>query len=325
MFYIETGGTDPCRNLAFEEYILKNKTQGEWLMLWQNANTVVIGLNQTAEEEINRPYAEAHAVTVVRRKTGGGAVYHDMGNLNYSFISDTGPLKEMTLQHFTEPVCRALRSMGLEAECSGRNDILVDGKKVSGTAQRIEKGRILHHGTLLFDSDLEAAASALNADPEKFKSKSTKSVRSRIGNIRAALKEDMSLEEFKSRLLKELAAGSLTPCALTEAELREVDISAEVYRSREWTYGRSPRFGYTNKKRFPGGTLQISADVEKGLIRDIAFFGDFMAVRDNSPAVEALRGVSFSPEAVRAALEGLPLGEMFGNLGANEICSLMFD
>lgn len=325
MFYIETGSTDPCWNLAFEEYILKNRTDGEWLMLWQNANTIVIGLNQTAEEEINRAYTDAHVVTVIRRKTGGGAVYHDLGNLNYSFISDTGPLEEMTLQHFTAPVCRALRSMGLDASCSGRNDILVNGKKVSGTAQRIEKHRILHHGTLLFDSDLEAASAALNADPEKFKSKSTKSVRSRIGNIRAALAEDMDMGEFKERLLRELAADGIKPCALTDRELEEVAKMAETYRSREWTYGKSPRFGYTNKRRFDGGTLKVSADVEKGVIKDIAFFGDFMAVRDNTAAVDALKGTVFSPEAVRAVLSGLPVSEMFGGIGPDEICALLFD
>ena len=275
MFYLETGSLDPCYNLAFEEYVLEHKNRGEWLILWQNANTVVIGLNQTAEEEINREYVEAHGVTVVRRKTGGGAVYHDLGNLNYSFISDSGPCETLSIKRFTDPICRALRAMGLEAECSGRNDIMVDGKKISGVAQRVQHGRILHHGTLLFDSDPDAISGALNADPEKFASKSTKSVRARVGNIRDFLREDCTIEEFRSALLRELCADGMVRCALSEDELESVRLLAQKYRSWDWTYGRSPSYGYKNKKRFPGGTLKVTADIRNGILEDICFSGDF--------------------------------------------------
>ncbi|MCF0137642.1 MAG: lipoate--protein ligase [Oscillospiraceae bacterium] len=325
MYYIETGSTDPCYNLAFEEYVLKNRTEGDWLMLWQNDNTVVVGLNQTAQEEINREYVDAMGVNVVRRRTGGGAVYHDLGNLNYSFISDTGALEEMTLQHFSEPVCRALKTMGLDAVCSGRNDILIDGRKISGTAQRIEKNRILYHGTLLFDSDLDAAAAALRADPSKFSSKSTKSVRSRIGNIREMLAEDMTLAEFRSRIMAELAEEDITVCSLDEEELAAVEELALVYRSREWTYGKGPKFGYNNRKRCEGGTLGVSAEIDKGVIQDIMFFGDFMASTDCTAACEVLRGVAFEPEAVIKALSGLELAPMFGGISAGDICGLLFD
>ena len=182
--YLETGSVDPCYNLALEQYVLEHFREGDWLLLWQNANTVVIGLNQNTAEEINAAFVEKHGVTVVRRMTGGGAVYHDLGNLNYSFICDVGNAEELTIRRFTDPVCRALAAMGVDAETSGRNDILVGGKKVSGVAQRITNGRILHHGTLLFDSDPAMIEGALKADPAKFRSKSAKSVRSRVGNIR---------------------------------------------------------------------------------------------------------------------------------------------
>ena len=144
--YIETGSTNPCFNLAFEEYILKNRREGDWLMLWQNANTVVVGLNQNTAEEINAAFVREHNITVVRRTTGGGAVYHDLGNLNYSFITDLGDAASMSIEQFSRPVCRALAAMGVRAEVSGRNDIMVGGKKVSGVALRIYKDRILHHG-----------------------------------------------------------------------------------------------------------------------------------------------------------------------------------
>lgn len=323
MFYLETGSHDPCYNLAFEEYVLGHRTEGEWLILWQNASTVVIGLNQTAEEEINREYVEAHGVAVVRRKTGGGAVYHDLGNLNYSFISDSGPYETLSLRRFTEPICRALGTMGLEAECSGRNDITVGGRKVSGVAQRVQGGRILHHGTLLFDSDPDAIAGALNADPEKFSSKSTKSVRARVGNIRGMLKEDRTLEEFKELLLRELAAGELTRRELAEEELEAVRTLAEKYRSWDWTYARSPGYAYTNKKRFPGGTLGVSADIKNGVLEDVRFSGDFMARRELSEAEAALRGRRFQRPELMEALSGLDIESMFGAISAEEILEVL--
>ena len=162
--------------MAFEEYVLTHRQQGEYLLLWQNDNTIVVGRNQNTAQEIDPAFVEKHHINVVRRSTGGGAVYHDMGNLNYSFITDIGNSERLTMERFTQPVVAALRGLGLHAEASGRNDILVEGRKVSGTAQRLVNGRILHHGTLLFDSRPEMIAGALRVDPAKFASKGAKSV-----------------------------------------------------------------------------------------------------------------------------------------------------
>ena len=151
--YLETGSQDPFYNLAFEETVLRSRRSGEYLLLWQNDNTIVIGQNQNAEGEINRAFVEAHQIHVVRRTTGGGAVYHDLGNLNYSFITDVGDAERLTMERFTRPIVEALQGLGLQAEASGRNDILVEGRKVSGTAQRLLRGRFLYHGTLLFDAN----------------------------------------------------------------------------------------------------------------------------------------------------------------------------
>ena len=204
--YLETHSQNPYYNLAFEEYVLCHRTQGDYLLLWQNDNTIVVGQNQNTEAEINRAFVEQHHINVVRRSTGGGAVYHDLGNLNYSFITDVGD-DGISIRRFTEPVVAALRSLGLNAEASGRNDILVEGRKVSGTAQRLWGDRILHHGTLLFDANADMVAGALQVDPEKFRSKSTKSVRSRIGNIRSFLKQDMDMPAFWSYLKKKRLLG----------------------------------------------------------------------------------------------------------------------
>ena len=221
--YLETGSLDPHYNLAFEEYVLCNRREGEYLLLWQNDNTIVIGQNQNAEAEINRAFGEEHHINVVRRTTGGGAVYHDLGNLNYSFITDAGDSDQLAMERFTRPVVEALKALGLQAEASGRNDILVEGRKVSGTAQRIVKGRILHHGTLLFDANPSMVAGALRVDPEKFRSKSTKSVRSRIGNIRDFLQQDMNLPAFWTFLKEQLAGSGMVTGALMPQELEAVE------------------------------------------------------------------------------------------------------
>ena len=324
--YTETGSLDPCYNLALEQYLLENRREGDWLLLWQNANTVVVGLNQNTEEEINRDFVQVHGITVVRRMTGGGAVYHDLGNLNYSFITDTGDVESLSIQRFTEPVCRALRSFGLEAETSGRNDILVRGKKVSGVAQRIVGNRILHHGTLLFDSDPDMIAGALKTDPEKFRSKSVKSVRSRIGNLRDMLPESITLPEFKMRILSELTRQGLTYETLQEAELAEINrLAEEKYRSPEWTYGRNPDYSYRNRRRFPGGTLEVRMDVQKGTIRDLVFFGDFMATAPMTELTAKLCGTPLKKELLREKLAGAELSAMFGEITERELLALILD
>lgn len=222
MIYFETHSTDPYYNLAFEEYLLANRTSGNLLLLWQNENTVVVGLNQNTAEEINAEFIRSNHIHVVRRMTGGGAVYHDLGNLNYSFISDAGTLENTSIAHFSKRVCHALRRMGIPAEANGRNDILVNGKKVSGTAQRLYRNRILHHGTLLFSSEPQRIAAALTPDPFKFSSKSTKSVQSRVGNLADYLPASVTLTDFWRQLLSLLCEEACFPCELSQIERNNI-------------------------------------------------------------------------------------------------------
>ena len=323
--YLETGSTDPRYNLAFEEYVLTHKREGDYLLLWQNDNTIVIGQNQNAEAEINRAFVEAHHINVVRRMTGGGAVYHDLGNLNYSFITDAGDTEQLAMSAFTGPVVAALQGLGLEAEASGRNDILVSGKKVSGTAQRLARGRILHHGTLLFDSDPAMVCGALNVDPTKFQSKSAKSVRSRVGNIRDYLPEKMDLPAFWNYLKGALAADGFQTACLSEEELAAVRGLKETrYDTWEWNFGRSPRFDLTNKARFSAGGVEVGLSAEKGCITSIAFYGDFLALLPLRPLTDALAGCPFREEDVGAVLDRFPLKEMFGGIRKEELLSLLF-
>ena len=328
LYFMDIRSTDPTYNLALEEYLLLNHTQGEILLLWQNANTIVIGRNQNTEEEINRPFVEEHGITVVRRTTGGGAVYHDMGNLNYSFIQDVGDPETMSIAALAVPVVNALATMGVTAEVSGRNDILVDGKKISGVAQRMAKNRILHHGTLLYASDPDMVAGALKVRQDKFVSKSAKSVRARIGNIRDYVTDPtMTVEVFRERLIQALTESRdvetivLTP----EEEAEIIRLRDEKYRNWDWTYGKSPAYAFKNAARFPGGRLEVEADVEQGIIRDIRFTGDFLALLEVSGAQNALKGVRFDREAVRSALAPLPIREIFGSIGPDEILQLLFD
>jgi len=323
--YLETGSTDPFYNLAFEEVVLRRRQKGDFLILWQNDNTIVVGQNQNAEAEINRSFVEEHGIRVVRRMTGGGTVYHDMGNLNYSFITDAGDREALSIQEFIRPVVNALKGLGLAAEGSGRNDILVAGRKVSGTAQRLMGGRMLHHGTLLFDSDSNMVAGALNVDPAKFVSKSSKSVRSRIGNIREMLPVDMTLPEFWAYLKQELAGSGVVEDTLTGEELEEAEtLRREKYATWEWNFGRSPRFDLINKCRYGGGTLEIGVSVKDGCITQIAFYGDFLAVSSLEELTAALVGCPFRREDMTAVLERFPIDALFGTITKNEVLDTVF-
>lgn len=325
-FYMETHSRDPYYNLAFEEYVLERRTTGSYLLLWQNDNTVVIGLNQNAEEEINRAFVEKHAIRVVRRMTGGGAVYHDLGNLNYSFISDAGERGQLSFRRFVLPVVDALRELGLPAETSGRNDILIDGKKVSGTAQRLLRGRILHHGTLLFDSDPHMIAGALRADPAKFASKSSKSVRGRVGNIRDFLPEDMDLPTFWAYLREKLSGSGIIQAQLDQEDLRAVDaLKQSKYNSWDWNFGKSPPCGITNRRRWAGGTLDVRLSVAEGRIVDIIFYGDFLSLYPLSQLTRELCGCRFRKEDIARILKRHPLELYFGGISMDQIMSTIFD
>ena len=323
--YLETGSQNPYYNLAFEEYVLTHYLEGDFLMLWQNDNTIVIGQNQNTEAEINRAFVEEHKINVIRRGTGGGAVYHDLGNLNYSFISDSDGIDNAALERFSKPIIRALAKLGVTAETSGRNDIQIDGHKVSGTAQRKFKNRILHHGTLLFNANPGMIAGALNVDPEKIKAKGTQSVRSRVGNIHDYLKEEMTLQEFWQFLKVELAGDGVVESQLPEEALKEIDnMRATKYETWEWNYGRSPRYELHNKRRYTGGGLEVFLTANQGVIQDIVFYGDFLSLRSLDELREALKGCAYRTEDVAAVLDRFPLNEFFGFITKEEVLDLVF-
>lgn len=325
-YYLETGSTDPAFNLAFEEYVLRNRKVGNYLILWQNRNAVIIGRNQNAEAEINRSFVEQHDIKVIRRNTGGGAVYHDIGNLNYSFITDAAAPESCNAGQFTAPVVQALQRLGLDAQSSGRNDILVSGRKVSGTAQQLLGGRILHHGTLLFDSNPDMIVGALNPDPTKFQFKGVQSVRSRVGNIRSALCADMDIEAFWSYLKTALSHDGITPTSLSSDELAEIyKLQAAKYDTWEWNFGKSPKFHTCCKQRHPEGLLEIHMDVAEGNIAGIQILGDFLALTDLQPLENALTGCPYKEDSVLRILSELDLRDFLGGITREAFSATLFN
>ena len=314
--------TDPYYNLALEEYLLLNHREGTIGLLWQNDQTIVVGRHQNTIEEINQGYVKEHGIKVVRRTTGGGAVYHDLGNLNYSLITDYDKDgSPPTMSELAYPVIDTLESFGVHASFSGRNDIMIEGKKVSGTAQRIYEERILHHGCLLFESDLSKVSKSLNVRADKFSSKAVKSVRGRVANIRDFLTEDTSIEEFKERLAQHLLGeGSWVELELDQRDKQEIEkLKREKYETWEWNYGLPIKYSAHNYRKFPGGTVEVYLNINKGRIETCQMFGDFMALRPASEVAGKLEECRYRYKDVERILAGLSIEEYFGTVSIGEV------
>jgi len=299
-------------NIASEEYYLESFAE-DIFYLYINKPCIIIGKHQNAYAEINQEYVQNNSIDVVRRNSGGGAVFHDLGNLNYGFITKSGGkgINEI-FREFTEPVLKVLNDLGVPAVFSGRNDLTIEGKKFSGNAQYRSKDRVLIHGTLLFSSDLEQVAKSLNADPRKFADKSVKSVKSRVTNILPYLPVPIAIEEFESIIIKEILArfqGAYV-YELNEHDRRQVESLAEnKYSTWEWTYGKSPEFNYRHTLKYDLGLLDIGVQVEAGIIKEIAVYGDFFGEKDLDDVTLLLKGLPFDRSAVTKALQPVSLTE----------------
>ncbi|HBF41043.1 MAG TPA: lipoate--protein ligase, partial [Anaerolineaceae bacterium] len=292
----------------------KSDLHEDLLLFYINAPSIIIGRHQNTLEEINREYVEEHGIRVVRRLSGGGAVYHDLGNLNFSFITDYRPEDFQNFKKFTEPVVRALQNLGVPAVLTGRNDIEIDEHKVSGNAQYISRGRIVSHGTLLFNSDLSHVSEALNVHETKMASKGIKSVRSRVANISDYLKEPMDIETFKLHVLHTYFEGrtEIQRLPLNDADWEAVlKLAEERYRSWDWTYGRSPDFNVERRQRFPGGEIDARLDVAKGIIQSAKFYGDYFSELDPTDVEKLLVGVKYEFAAIRDGLKGIEISRYF--------------
>lgn len=320
---IDVSSLDPAFNLALEEYVFSCMPRDkEYLILWQNDNAVIIGRHQNTLAEIDESFVRQQGIRVVRRLSGGGAVYHDLGNLNFSFIMDAQG-SQVDLERFCLRIALALGALGLDARVDGRNDILAQGCKISGNAQYIKEGRVMHHGTLLFDSDLSVLSKALKPDPEKIKAKGVKSVRSRVANIRSLLKQDMTLPQFRTHLARHLLGADGVRYELTEQDLAAIEaIRTQRYGTWEWNYGASPRCDVERSARIEGvGSVRAHLVLDRGRIGDVTFTGDFFSTADPALLANTLRGRPLT----RQALEDVDPGLYISGMTADALCQLLLE
>ena len=327
MYYIDSSNTfDPTLNLALEEYALTNFDLDEsYLLFYINEPSIIIGRNQNTFAEINPEYVQEHGIHVVRRLSGGGAVYHDRGNLNFSFITKNDRNAFRNFHRFTEPIIAALRKLGVQAELTGRNDIQVGDRKISGNAQFATKGKMFSHGTLLFDVNLDNIAQALRVNADKIASKGIESVRSRVANIREFLQEDMTIELFRETLLQFLFEGRTVPVLrLTDVDWNRVHKLAEQrYRNWSWNFGKSPECNLERRKRFPAGTIDVRLLVKDGFIEMCKIYGDFFCLDDILDIETSLIGRRYLQDDLMAALSVFDLNRYFGNVSIEQFVSLL--
>ena len=299
MIYVETGSTDVYYNFGVEYYLASEKKLDDTVfMLWRTTPTLMVGKYQNTLEEINRAYAEEHGIQVVRRMSGGGTIYTDLGGWQFTFI-EQGDSGDIQFEQYTHPVLEALRALGVPAAFNGRNDLLIDGRKFSGNAQYKLGGCTVHHGSLLFDTDIAQMVASTTVDEYKIISKSIKSVRERVTNISEHLKAPMDAEAFKRHMVKYIMNGSSAVYELTDADRAAARaIADEKFASWQSKYGMNPRFSLTKKGRFAGGKITFCLDVKKGVIAGASVSGDFFAEARAETLADALTGCAFEYDAI---------------------------
>lgn len=330
MKYIVNNSHDPEYNMAFEEYCFRNLPleDEEYVFLWSNSPTILLGKNQNAYQEINEKYISENGIKVVRRITGGGAIYQDLENLNFSFVTKTKGNEKINFKKYYIPIVNALKKIGVNAELSGRNDVTINGQKCIGASQSVWQGRVLSDGSILFNVEMETMSKALTVRKEKLESKGVKSVRSRVTNIKPYLKRDITVDEFKDELLKaifEVENQEPVEYKLSEEELEGVmKIYKERFSRKEWNYGASPKSEYSHYERFPIGSIEVFFNVENMKINSLKIHGDFFGTVDKGDLEELLNGCEYSESILTQKLSEVDLTPYFGNIEKKDFIGMFF-
>ncbi|MCH4888860.1 lipoate--protein ligase [Acidaminobacter sp. JC074] len=312
-------------NMAAEEYMMKCFND-DIFMLWRAKRSVLIGKNQNALAEVNYDYVKENDIDVVRRLSGGGTVFCDLGNTNFAFIV-TDKKSFSDFRKFTKPILEVLQKLGVNAEFSGRNDLTIEGKKFSGNAQYKYKDRLLHHGTLLFSSDLGDLTKSINPPKIKYESKGISSVKSRVTNIKAHLKDDIDIIKFRQLINQHIleTVEDAEFYEFTDEDIKKIEeIENQRFKTWEWNYGNSPKYTSYRSNKFSGGVLEVYYEITKGKIAGVKMFGDFFSRFDVADIESALIDVTHEENAIKETLNQFNLDDYLKNITADEIISLFF-
>lgn len=323
MKYIVNKSNNPAYNIALEAYVFRELlSEDEIFILWINEPAIIIGKHQNTIQEINKEYIDAHGIHVARRLSGGGAVYHDLNNLNYTIISNKSEEGAFDFKTFSQPVIETLADLGVKAEFTGRNDLEINGKKFCGNAQAYYKGRMMHHGCLLFDVDMTVLGDALKVSKDKIESKGIKSVRARVTNIIDELPEKITVNEFSDKILAKMKETypDMTEYVLSEDELAKIQKSAdEQFGNWDWVYGKAPEYTIERNVRYPAGKINTFANVEKSIIKNIKIFGDFFGIKDVQDIEELLVGTRYENKDVLEKLKTIDTTQYFSGMTVEEV------
>ena len=326
MRYLKNPSTNPYYNMAFDEYCLESLPIDEPVFfLWQNKPAVIVGYNQEVNTEVNLDYLKEKGIDLVRRVTGGGAVYHDLENLNYTIVGRSEDL-ERDYPEYAALMMKALQALGVPATLSGRNDILVDGKKVSGFAKRVCKNRLMVHGTLMYNVDVDVLTHVLNPSTTKLQSKGIASVRSRVTNLCNYLPELSDIQAFKNRL-EEILSNNYSDAEyqLSETDLAHIQrLTDEKFATWEWNYGRSPKATLVHSARLACGTVEIHLTLAENRIASCRFGGDFLGNLPASDIEKALTGIPYEINEIRKCLSKLEISRYFDRVSADNLLEMMF-
>ncbi len=313
-------------NIASEEYILENFAEDVFL-LYRNAPSIIVGKNQNTLAEINQDYVRENSIPVVRRLTGGGTVFHDLGNLNFSFIMNRNGEEERGFAKYTAPVLSALQALGIDARLEGRNDLTIKGMKFSGNAKALHRNKIQQHGTILFSSKIKDLSQALKVNPLKFSDKAVKSVSARVTNVSDHLVQALELEQFIQLIQNQVLSiyPDAREYAFSEEDCEQIRALVDSrYDTWEWNYGSSPNYNHVKVKRLGAGIVEVHTDVHKGIITALKIYGDFIGNRAIEELEHALTGLPHRAEDILEALKKLPIEEFFGSVCEEEILDLLF-